>query len=409
MHEIIAEGKHIRLLKTPSGWEYVERVNPDGAVVIVPLTEEHKLILVEQFRPPLNKRVIEFPAGLVGDTDDFLGESFENAAERELLEETGYAAEKMEYLMDGPPSPGLSNERVTYFRATNLRRVAEGGGDESEDIVVHEVPIRDITSFLQTAKKRGAEIDPKIFAGLYFLGGALGEQKQTQEIKIPTQAQAPLDSLGLPFPDALMQKIDALLPPLPAGKRIGILGGTFNPPHVGHALLAHAMLATEPIDELWIIPVFEHPFGKGMVNFDSRVELCSRAFGKLGDNVKIIEIERVLPKPSYTVQTLSALHAVRPGILPTLIIGSDIVPELPRWNSPEKLPTLSNVLVVPRQGAPLLKKPNDLALKIYRGFRLPKVSSTAIKSALKSGESVEGLLDLEVLNYIEAQGLYPKT
>ncbi len=408
MTEILAEGKYLRLRKNSKGWEFAERVNPDGAVAIVPLTDDNKVILIEQYRPPVGATVIEFPAGLVGDTAEFAGELLEVAAERELLEETGYAASQMEYLTDGPASAGMSSERVTFFKASNLRRVAEGGGDESEDIDIHEVDLSDVTAFLEAAKKRGAEIDPKVYAGLYFLGATDSHRRQSVDISLPKSTQRIDSPGGLPLGDELLAKIDATLPSLPEGGRVGILGGTFNPPHVGHALLAHAMLATEAIDELWIIPVYKHPFGKGTVDFELRVELCKRAFSKLGDKVRIVEIERDLPKPSYTVQTLSALHAVRPGIAPTLIIGSDIVPELPRWNEPEKLPILSDVIVVPRQGAPLLKNPDTIDLKIYKGFRLPNVSSSAIKSAIQSGDSIDGLLDTNVLEFIQEHNLYPR-
>jgi len=157
---------------------------------------------------------------------------------------------------------------------------------------------------------------------------------------------------------------------------------------------------------LWVIPVWRHPFGKDSVSFEHRVDMCRRAFGLLGTRVRVVEIERVLPTPSYTVQTLSAIHAVRPGVQPTLIIGSDIVPELPRWRDPERLPSLSNLIVVPRQGAPDLEPPADLPIKIYSGFRLPKVSSSAIKMALLTGGNVDGLLDLDVLSYIREHGLY---
>jgi len=135
------------------------------------------------------------------------------------------------------------------------------------------------------------------------------------------------------------------------------------------------------------------------------MKMCGLAFDRL-DAVRVLDIEEHLPTPSYTVQTLSALHAVRPGIQPTLIIGSDIVPELPRWREPEKLPELSRLTVVPRQGAPEIEPPQDMDIKIYRGFRLPKVSSTAIKKALRNGERVDGLLDRRVLEYIREHRLY---
>ena len=117
-------------------------------------------------------------------------------------------------------------------------------------------------------------------------------------------------------------------------------------------------------------------------------------------------MERVLPRPSFTVQTLSAFHAVRPGIEPHLIIGSDIVSELPRWREPERLAELGQIVVVPRQGAPQIEVPRDLPVRVYDGFRLPKVSSTEIKARLGCGSSVEGLLDRSVLGYIRQKGLY---
>jgi len=224
-------------------------------------------------------------------------------------------------------------------------------------------------------------------------------------IEEPQRTDSPI-GLSATERDALFERLDEVLPPLPESGRVGILGGNFNPPHVGHALLAHSILATENIEELWVVPVFAHPFGKESVGFDHRLAMCRLGFGLLGNAVRVCEIERELPRPSYTVQTLSALHAVRPGIKPTLVIGSDIVRELPDWREPEKLPILSRLVVVPRQGAPELEPPEDLDVKIHRGFRLPKVSSTAIREALRHGTYVEGLLVDDVIAYIHKHGLY---
>lgn len=405
MSDTLAKGRFLEFVRQGS-WEYVRRTTSNGAVIIVAVTDANRVVLVEQERPPIGHRCLEFPAGLVGDQLEYAGESLAVAAERELLEETGYAAENMEYLTHGPPSPGMSTESVTFFRATGLRKVAAGGGDATEDIQIHEVPIAELGGFLEDAQRRGVSIDPKIFTGLYFLG--LRAHPRPREVSLESfqTETSHTDVAARPLPDHVLSQVDAMLPALRGDGRVGILGGSFNPPHVGHALLAHAMLSTQPLDELWVVPVWRHPFGKDSVSFEHRVEMCQLAFEMLGTRVRIVEIERVLPVPSYTVQTLTALHAVRPGIRPTLVIGSDIVPELPRWREPERLPSLSNLVVVPRQGAPELEPPEDLPIKIYQGFRLPNVSSTAIKMALLTGGNVDGLLDLRVLVYIRANGLY---
>lgn len=404
--DVLAEGKYLRLRRV-GRWEYAERTGDGRAVAVVAVTDDGKMLLVEQHRPPVGGRVIELPAGLVGDRAEFEGEALEIAAERELLEETGYAAERLELLTSGPPSPGAISETIAFFEARGLRRMSEGGGDASEDIEVHAVPVSDVPQFLRDKQAEGRAIDPKVWAGLFFVGGAAAPPARVP-IEIPgPPSPARIDSpTGLSLRDELFEDLDNSLPALPESRRVGILGGTFNPPHVGHALLAHSMLATEELEQLWVMPVFEHPFGKASTDFEARLEMCRLAFAHLGDAVRVVDIERHLPSPSYTVQTLSALHAVRPGIKPTLVIGSDIVPELPRWRDPERLPQLSRLVVVPRQGAAPLESPENLDIKVSRGFRLPKVSSTAIKKALRHGESVDGLLDLRVLRFIQERGLY---
>ena len=130
---ILAEGRFARLV-AKDGWEWVERVSTSRAVIIVAVTDDEQLVLVEQFRIPLDRRVIELPAGLVGDGSDIAREDPREAARRELLEETGYQAERLEYLAEGPSSSGLTTETYALFLARNVRRVGPGGGDGSEDI-----------------------------------------------------------------------------------------------------------------------------------------------------------------------------------------------------------------------------------------------------------------------------------
>jgi ADP-ribose pyrophosphatase len=164
---ILVETKYLRMVDR-DGWYFVERPNSTGVVTVVPLTHERALIFVEQFRPPLGHRAIEFPAGLMGDE---LGQEAEDAvfaARRELVEETGYEARDLELVSSSATSPGMANELVHFVLAWNLDRVGPGGGIDSEDIVVHEVPIGEARAWLTAREKDGLVIAAKVYAGLYF-------------------------------------------------------------------------------------------------------------------------------------------------------------------------------------------------------------------------------------------------
>lgn len=168
MNTTLFTGKFLTLIKE-GHWEYAERVNATGAAIIVAVTDEQKLLLVEQYRIPVHARTIELPAGIIGDEPGAANELFADAARRELLEETGYSASHMEALTHGPASSGLTSETVTIFRATGLRRTGKGGGVAHEEITVHEVPLTNVDEWLERQAKSGALIDPKIYAGLYFV------------------------------------------------------------------------------------------------------------------------------------------------------------------------------------------------------------------------------------------------
>lgn len=174
--EILGEGKFLRLVKD-GGWEYTERKIGSGVVVIIAV-HEGRLILVEQPRAAVGCPVLELPAGLVGDTAGSEAESFELAARRELLEETGYAAERFERLTEGPPTAGLSSEIVTFYYAHNVRKEGAGGGDGTENITVHLVPLGEIESWCASwAKRRNGYVDAKTFAGGYFARVRTGDGK----------------------------------------------------------------------------------------------------------------------------------------------------------------------------------------------------------------------------------------
>lgn len=160
-------GKFLALIKE-GHWEYVDRVNATGAVIILAVTEDHKILLVEQYRIPVHARTIELPAGIIGDEPGDANESQAAAARRELLEETGYAAEHIESVTTGAACSGITSERVTLFRASGLRRAGKGGGVEHEDIIVHEIPLDEAPAWLEIKARSGVLIDPKVYAGLFF-------------------------------------------------------------------------------------------------------------------------------------------------------------------------------------------------------------------------------------------------
>jgi ADP-ribose pyrophosphatase len=166
----IFEGKKIFVF-TRDGWEFVERKSAKEAVAVVAVTEDGKLILTEQNRRPVAARVIDLPAGLVGDEGD---DDPAETAKKELREETGWGCRTIEFLAKGPSSPGITSELVSFYRATGLSRESKGGGVGGEDIQVHEVPLRDIEQWLEKKRGDGVLIDLKIWSALYFVNRERG-------------------------------------------------------------------------------------------------------------------------------------------------------------------------------------------------------------------------------------------
>lgn len=136
------------------------------AAAIVAVTDASELVIVEQYREPVGTRTIELPAGLIGDID--AQEPAHVAAHRELLEETGFDAAHIVEVARGPTSPGITDEQIVMYVATGLRRLHEGGGDATEDIVVHVVPLDQAEQWIATQTSAGKMVDLKVFAGLHF-------------------------------------------------------------------------------------------------------------------------------------------------------------------------------------------------------------------------------------------------
>tara|TARA_R110002096_G_scaffold434832_1_gene658098 strand:+ start:94044 stop:94574 length:531 start_codon:yes stop_codon:yes gene_type:complete len=168
--EVLGEGKWLRLRKQGK-WEWIQRVNTTGVCGLYAFTDADEVVLVEQPRPPLdNARVLEIPAGLVGDIVGQEDEANELAAHRELIEETGYEAGVLRHIVEVPSCAGITEETIMLYVARELKKVGPGGGDDSEDIEVHVVPMAEFGAFIQERIKRGVWIDPKVFAVPFFHG-----------------------------------------------------------------------------------------------------------------------------------------------------------------------------------------------------------------------------------------------
>jgi NUDIX domain. len=160
------EGRYLRLVSR-NGWEFVERPGIRGIVLVVAVTPAGDLLLVEQRREAVDAVVLELPAGLAGDSESPADEPLEEAARRELVEETGWAARSMERIAEGPPSAGVTSEIVTLFRARGLERVGPGRSRRRGDHGARG-PARRGRGLPREARARGVLVDPKVWAGLLF-------------------------------------------------------------------------------------------------------------------------------------------------------------------------------------------------------------------------------------------------
>ncbi|MFW5839387.1 MAG: NUDIX hydrolase [Planctomycetota bacterium] len=168
---LLAEGKFLRFLDA-DGWEYTQRKNISGIVGMMAYTDDGKVVLIEQYRPPTGSTVIEIPAGLVGDEPDRRSEAMAEAAGRELLEETGYRAGRIEEVVaEATVSAGTTGETMTLYRCTELEKIDHGGGDDSEDIRVHLVELDSAETWLETMRRQGHKIDVKVYLAIWLARG----------------------------------------------------------------------------------------------------------------------------------------------------------------------------------------------------------------------------------------------
>lgn len=186
--------------------------------------------------------------------------------------------------------------------------------------------------------------------------------------------------------------------------RVALFGGSFNPPHVGHLLAALYVLETAPVDELWLLPAWQHPFDKQLVAFAHRRAMCEQLAAALGPRVRVNDIEARLGGESRTLRTVKALAAQFPQSRFSWIIGSDLRTEVSTWYGAEELQRLVTFVVVGRgQGG---GASDAVAPHAEPEVRMPAVSSTEIRRRLAAGQSVQSLLPRAVLDYVQRTKLY---
>ncbi|MEO8349721.1 MAG: NUDIX hydrolase [Acidobacteriota bacterium] len=164
--EVVYAGEHLELRRR-RGWEYVEHRVAKESVMVVALTSDGRIVLVEEFRPAVNAYVLCLPAGLVGDEGP---EDSGSAARRELAEETGWEGEDLELLGLGPGSAGMSSEIVSFYAARDVRATGGQGEREREEIRVHVVSLAGLAEWTREKERAGVLVDPKVWAGLFLAG-----------------------------------------------------------------------------------------------------------------------------------------------------------------------------------------------------------------------------------------------
>jgi nicotinate-nucleotide adenylyltransferase len=185
--------------------------------------------------------------------------------------------------------------------------------------------------------------------------------------------------------------------------RLGVLGGTFDPPHVGHLLAASDAFEALALDRLLFIPAAAHPFKGDSVGAtpQQRVDMLTLLIGSdVRFGIDTIEIER--SGLSYTVDTLTDLARRDPDAERFFLIGEDLVDQVATWRAPERLPELAEIVVLARGDTP------DATSGRFRRLetRRVDVSSTEIRARARAGLSLHGFVPDPVAAYIRDAGLY---
>ena len=179
-----------------------------------------------------------------------------------------------------------------------------------------------------------------------------------------------------------------------------IYGGSFNPPHMGHQLACLYGLEALGAEALWVVPVYQHPFGKELLDFEHRVKMCELMTEPLGKRASVNTIEKELQSPVRTFELFRALKQKHPEKPFAMLMGSDLLAERERWHRYQDLRDLVKIVVVGRRG--FEAGPSEDVLEV----ELPEVSSRDVRERLGLGNSVQGLVPATIQDYILRSALY---
>ena len=185
--------------------------------------------------------------------------------------------------------------------------------------------------------------------------------------------------------------------------RIGLFGGSFNPPHVCHTIATLWALQTCRLDEVLWIPTYQHAFEKTLAPFEQRAAMCRRAVAPI-DGAEVDPIERDLGGESRTIDTVRALEERDAAAEYALIIGSDILEEVDEWKAWEELKERTELIVIGRAGFESTQERSTRA----HDFELPNISSSRTREALADRDRgwLETWIPASVLDYIDEHDLY---
>lgn len=189
-------------------------------------------------------------------------------------------------------------------------------------------------------------------------------------------------------------------------RRVGLFGGSFNPPHVAHQLVAFYVLETSIVDEVWFVPTYSHPFGKHLVAYDHRVAMCELAAAALGARARVSRAEQELAKKpdfvaSRTLDLIEHLTASFPDVELRLVVGTDILNEKDKWYRWDDVVAKAPLVVIGRGGVAVPEG------SVATGVTMPEISATHVRELLAAKDpSVSSLVPATVLRYVERHGLY---